>query len=119
MKTAIFFIFILSCSLVTAYGGGTYDPFDYKRFEECNFVNEYDPILLEGVRIRIHDGFRLGYFRWVWNIIEMQSCERDVFEHELTHYVMKRVGWTLRRSQQHDFTFDATLLYVKENIILI
>lgn len=81
----------------------------------CSFLGDYDSFLLDGLDIKVNPGYRQGLFRWNWNRIEMQRCEQDIFEHELTHYTMKRIGWSLRRSQLHDFVFEATQLYIQEH----
>ena len=65
------------------------------------------------VTIRIDEGYNYGYFWWNTEIITMQRYERDVLQHELTHLMMKKLGWSLYRSQQHDHIFDATQEYVR------
>ena len=81
----------------------------------CSFFNQYPEKFMHGLKdVRINTKLPYeGFYRWNWQIIELQSCNIGTFEHELTHHVMKRVGWDLERSQKHDFVFQANLEYIK------
>jgi hypothetical protein len=80
----------------------------------CFFFDDY-PIARELRDIRVDSRYPRPFFRYNWDIIELTSCQRSDFEHELAHYTMKRVGWSMEESLAHNWTFYATLRYVKEN----
>ncbi len=84
----------------------------------CVFMMCYESFLLDGlIDVRVNDNYaHRAFFRWNWNIIELQYCDSSDFEHELTHFIMKKVGWSLEQSKKHDFVFEGTRQYIKEHM---